>query len=136
MLSGFSLLSVYVLSSGISYCCFDICHLIKIVYCISHRSTKAAKSQQTASSFFSHIHIESNCILLLCYYKRKMTTNSRIVEQYPIFSSIKVVTISLLSCFIVPTHQPLIETALLPHLIVVLWLFGDCICNRVRYHLI
>ena len=136
MLSGFSLLSAYVLSSGICYCCFDKCHLIKIVYCISHRSTKAAKSQQTASITLSHIHIESNCVLLLCFSKRKTTINSRISQQYPIFSSIKVVKISLLSCGIVSTHQLRIETALLPHLIVVLCIFGDGICYKVIYHLI
>ena len=32
------------------------------------------------------------------------------------------------------THQPRIETALLPHLIVVLCIVGDGICYRVRYH--
>ena len=87
-----------------------------------------------ASSFFSHIHIESNCISLLCYSKGKVTINSRICHHHPIFSSKKWQKSAYCRFISFSTHQPRIETALLPHLIVVLCIVGDGICYRVRYH--
>ena len=86
------------------------------------------------NALLSYTH-KTELYIVVVFLQKKDDINSRIGQQYPIFSSIKVVLkISLLSCDIVLFHQPRIETALLPHLIVVLCIFGDGICYKVRYH--